>query len=196
MKRITSGFFNGSTVKEVCMKYLILSLILCSAFFSSIAAEIPQNLLDIAEEYSGDIRLWGVNDSDFEDENENEFFVLKFYSYQDFSKSIPFKPKMRITVQLTDRKTKTVVFSQITETAPKVKESQLDRYGRHLWECRIPYGSMKRPKLSAYAVEMGFEKKDCFVPVSADYDKVDSAEEIINGEGSKVEMTFKVKRQS
>lgn len=89
-QRITAGFFNGSTVKEVGMKYLILSLILCAAFFSGIAAEIPQNLLDIAEEYEGDMSIWGVNDSDFEDENENEFFVLTFYSYQDFSKSIPF----------------------------------------------------------------------------------------------------------
>lgn len=102
---------------------------------------------------------------------------------------------MRITVQLKDRKTETVVFSQITETAPKVKKSKLDRYGMHLWECRIPYGSMKRPKLSACAVEMGFEKKECFVPVSADYDKVDSAEEIIKGEGSEVEMTVKIKEK-
>lgn len=173
------------------MKYIFFILILLATFLSVNAVELPESLTDMAEEYAGDIRIWGVNDDDFEDDNENEFFVLKFSSFVDYSKSIPFEPLIRVTVQLTDRKTKTVVFSQIKAAAPKVSARNAQYYSGHRCECLIPYGTMKRPKLSACAVEIGFKQDGYFVPVYAEYDKADSAEEIMHGEGNEVSLIWR-----
>lgn len=170
------------------MKGLLELLIIFVAFFSVTAEEIPEYLLDMADEYGDNTRLFSINDDDVEDENGNDFFVLKFCTFQDDTHEKPFGYTLRVTVQLTDRKTQTVVFDQIEENIPQRKIGKMTYYEGHAWEYQIPFGEMKRPKLSAYAIEFGFEKDGHFVILAADYDKVDSADEILNGEGHEVKM--------
>jgi len=176
------------------MKRLLSVLILFSIFFSTttIAAELPANLKELQEELGDKIKLMSVDDDDFEDDNDNEFFVLMVKSSQD-ERDIDMRPLMRVTVRLFDKKTKTTVFAQVEKKAGKLPGN--DRYaGSTKWEFHIPFGDMKKPKLVAYAVEFGVMEGSTFVPGAFEYDDVESAEEIMNGEGTKVKMTCPVSK--
>lgn len=96
---------------------------------------------------------------------------------------------MRITVQLTDKESGKIVYAQQTRETQKVNG---DNYaGETKWACRIPFGEMQKPKLSAYVIEFGFMKDSVFIPVAVECDEVELADEITGGEGVKVDMTAK-----
>jgi len=168
------------------MKRLLSILILFSIFFSATAADLPDDLKELQKEYKGQIKIWGVNDDDFEDEDDNEFFVLTFQSCQDERKP-DLNYLMRVTVQLTDKKTGSTVFAQ---TKKKPRPVPLDgKYANSTkWGFQVPFGEMKKPKLTAYAIEFGIMKDGTFVPVGFEYDEVESAEQIMTGEGTEVKM--------
>jgi len=169
------------------MKTILSILILFSIFLSTTADELPSYLTELAEEYENRMKVWAVTDDDFEDDNDNEFTVIKFQTCQDERDEGKEEYQVRVTVQLTDKKTKTIVYAQATEKPTRLPSN--DTYADHTaWEFRIPFGSQQKPKLTACVIEFGFIKDKYFVPVNADYDKVDSAEEIMTGEGSKVDM--------
>jgi hypothetical protein len=158
-----------------------------TAFFSTIAAELPDNLKERQEELSEKLKILDVEDDDFEDESDNEFFVLKIRSSQD-PQSTDLSPIMRVTVKLFDKKTQTTVFAQ-----EELKSKRLpgdDKYsGTTRWEFHIPYKRMKKPRLVAHAVEFGVFEGDTFIPASVDYDDVESAEEILAGRYRKVKIS-------
>lgn len=167
------------------MKYLLACLVLFVSFSAATSAELPQDLADLAEEYESGMRIFGINDDDYEDKNENEFFTLNFETQVDPTKGDP-GYLVRVTVQLHDKKTDTQVFAQ---TEQRVKTIPEKGTGQSTLMFEIPYGTMKRPKMTACAIELGFKKNGQFIPVVTDYDKVDSADEIMSGEGSKVRMS-------
>jgi len=172
------------------MKYLLCILISLSAFFAVSANDLPEHLTELAESYENKMKVWAVDDDDFEDENDNEFFVLKFCSRQDDNdKSIRLNYLMRVTVQLTDRKTDTVVFAQSERKRSRIN-NMIYYADQTDWEFHIPFDGMKKPKLTAYVIEFGFRQDGYFVPVAVESDEVESADEILNGEGNEVNMIF------
>jgi len=191
-KKISHSKWNdkGSSVikrKVTAMKRILSILILLSICGPVVAEALPDYLQDMQEKYKGRIKVWAVEDDDFEDDNDNEFFVLKFESRQDDRDEGKLDYQMRVTVQLTDKRTKEVVYAQATKVPRPLPPN--DWYSDHTaWEFRIPFGNLKKPKLTAYAVEFGFLKDSYFVPVGVEYDEVDSAEDILKGGGTKVRM--------
>ena len=167
------------------MKHLISALVLSVICLSTSLGELPEHLEELKGDYENRIKVWGVLDDDIEDENENEFFIIKFKSFQDYRAS-DLDYKMRVTVQLTDKKTKSVVFAQATKKPQLMSSSHYAGYTE--WTFRVPYGKLNRPKLTAYAIEFGFMEDSFFLAVAVDFDDVDSAEEIMEGEGTEVKM--------
>lgn len=174
------------------MKYLFSILILFTALFSATAAELPDNLQKLQEELGDKLKIISVDDDDFKDDDDNKFFVLKVVSSQD-ERATDLTPLMRVTVQLLDRKSKTTVFAQAEKKSRPLPGN--NRYGGSTrWEFHVPFGDMKRPKLTAYAVEFGVNEGGTFVAGASEYDKVDSADEIMDGKGTKVKMTCPVSK--
>ena len=169
------------------MKYLSLILISFGVLCSAIAVELPKSLLGFQKDLQDKIKILSVDDDDFKNDADERFFILKIRSSQD-ERETDLRPVMRVTVKLFDRKTGVTVFAQ-----KELKSKRLpgnDRYaGSTQWEFQIPYDGMKRPKLVAYAVEFGVTQDGTFVPGATEYDKVDSAEEIMSGEGTEVYVT-------
>ncbi len=169
------------------MKRMLSIFTLLCVYCSAGAEALPDYLQDMQEDYQGRIKVWAIKDDDVEDDNDNEFFVLQFESRQDDRDEGKLDYQMRVTVQLTDKKTKEVVYAQTTKVPRPLPPN--DWYADHTaWEFRIPFGDLKKPKLTAYAIEFGFLKDSHFVPVGVDYDEVDNAEEILKGGGTKVRM--------
>lgn len=164
------------------MKYLSLILLLLGISICSVTAA---DLTERQEELSEQLKLLSVDDDDFEDDNDNEFFVLHVKTSQD-ANALDLTPTMRVTVKLFDKKTKTTVFAQKEQGGKRIN----DRYtGTTRWEFHIPFGDMKKPKLEAYAVELGLNEGGTFIAGAFEYDGVESADEIMSGEGSKVQIT-------
>jgi hypothetical protein len=175
--------------KGVVMKYLLSLMMFFYSFVSISAAELPEYLQELKEDYESKMKVWAIEDDDFEDDDDKEWFVLKFCSTQDdTNKSIKLNYLMRVTVQLTDKKTDTVVFAQMEREKIKTINHMEYYSGRTEWQFWIPFGEMKKPKLTAYAIEFGFKQDGYFVPVAVDYDGVESAEEILEGGGQNVTM--------
>jgi len=160
---------------------------------------LPDNLLKLSRQLEGEARIFLVKDDDVEVRNK-EFFVFRFRTFQN-DKNQDKEPfnlfehyRLKVTVQLKDRRTRSVVFAHHEEdVAKKNPKLRLIDYEGTQWEFRIPFGEMQKPKLDAYAIEFGFVKDGYFVPLSVDLESVDSADEILNGEGEKVEIERELK---
>ena len=172
------------------MKYLSLILILLGVSFSyAAAAELSaEQLQERQEELEDKLGILSFDDDDFEDETtEKEFFVLTVRTSQD-RRDENLRPTMRVTVKLFDKKTKTTVFAQGEATAGSLPKN--DKYsGTTEWEFHIPFGEMKKPKLVAAVVELGVKEGGGFIIAEAEYDKVESVDEILNGDGTQVSFT-------
>lgn len=173
------------------MKYVLPLLAMFSlCFTAAFAEELPEDLQDMQNKYKNRMKVWALNDDDVE-ENDLDYFEITFQTRQDRRDEGELKYQLRIAVQLTDKKTKEVVYSRTT-TAPKdlpEQESGDGSYGGYTeWAFRIPFGQLKKPKLTACAIEFGFTEGSTFVPVATLYDDVDSIDEILKGGGTKVRM--------
>lgn len=168
------------------MKYLLACLVLFATFSAATSADLPQDLTALVEEYEPGMRIFGINDDDYEDDNDNKFFVLKLETQVNADKENP-GYMVRVTVQLFEKKTDKWVFAQKTQKLNVVSKASRGT-GQTTLEFEIPYGELKRPKMEACVIEIGLNKGGTFIPLTADYDGVDSADEIINGKGSKVKM--------
>lgn len=165
----------------------ILSVLTLSLSLSAIAGELPEDIQELRDSLNGHMKIWAVKDDDFEDDNDNEFFVLKFESCQDDRDEGKADYLMRVTVQLTDKKSGAVIYAQ-TSRKPKPLPPD-DKYADHTkWEFQIPFGQMKKPKLTGCVIEFGFKNGSVLVPVDVYCDDVDTPEEIMNGEGTRVKM--------
>lgn len=160
---------------------ILLTLGLCAA-----AAEVSEEVEKLQNEYKGRMKVWAVEEDEYEAPNGKEFLVLKFESRQDI-RDTDLNYEMHVTVQLTDKKTKTVTFAKAVDVPGAITD--INRYADHTaWEYRIPFGNMQKPKLTAYAIEFGFLKEGEFIPIAAEYDKVESAEEIAAAGGKEIKM--------
>lgn len=187
-------------------------LIIITIGFYSVAAEISEAIEELQEKFQCTMKVWAVEDDDIETDRGDEYFVLKFESQQPnrviMGKECEFffgtqNPsltqlneqrglfEMRVTVQLIDKKTKAIGYAQsFDEPVPlEMKGNVIGRYADHTaWEYRIPFGTMKKPKLSAYAIEFGLLKDGKFIPIATEYKKVDGSEEILLAGGNELQM--------
>ncbi|QHI69334.1 hypothetical protein [Tichowtungia aerotolerans] len=187
-------------------------LIILTLGFYSIAAEVSEEVEGLQEKFQYTMKVWAVEDDNIETDNGDEYFVLEFESQQPnlmkiieqseffFGSQHPLRTQiegqeglfeMRVTVQLTDKKTKAVGYAQsFDEPLPlKFTENTIGNYADHTaWEYRIPFGNMKKPKLSAYAIEFGLLKDGKFISIATEYKKVEDSEEILSAGGDELQM--------
>jgi len=170
------------------MKRLFLILSLLGVFFSAFAADEALSMEEFKEALEDKLEILSIDDDDMEIEStEKEFFVLMVDTSQD-PRDSDLKPVLRVTFRLFDKKNKLTVFAQAERTAGRIPGD--DRYAnRTKWEFHVPFDGMKNPKLVASAVEFGVKKDGEFIVVEAEYDDVESAEEIMSGEGIEVSVT-------
>lgn len=174
------------------MQYIRSILILLTLTLRVGAAEISEEVQELQDDYKGRMKVWAITDDYYENSRGNEYFVLKFESRQD-TRDNNLNYEMHVTVQLTDKKTELTGYAQIVEVPGPIRD--VDNYADHTaWEFRIPFGNMKKPKMTACVIEFGFVKKNQFIPIAVDCDDVDSPEEIIDAGG--VELDIKCKRSS
>ena len=150
-------------------RLIILAILSCCAVAFS---EKPTDLvLKLQKEYKGRIKIGSANDTTLKVEDE-KVEALKFHTYQDERDDLNYR--IRVTVELEDKNDKTY-FAQIMKPQPS---HQMEYTGESNWEFHIPHGNMKRPKITAYAIQYGFIQDKKFIPVAEELDDVDAAEEI------------------
>ncbi|QHI68824.1 hypothetical protein [Tichowtungia aerotolerans] len=150
----------------------------------STAAEVSEEMAKLQDEYKGHMKIWAVEDDEEESSSGREYFLLKFESRQDV-RDRHLNYEMHAAIQLTDKKTDQVVYAEATAVPSELPPD--DFYADHTkWELKIPFGDMKKPKLTASAIEFGFIRNGQFIPIAVDYDKVDSMEEIVNSSAKEV----------
>ncbi len=170
-----------------CIRFI---LILVTVGFYSAAAELSEEIEKLQDKYKGHMKVWAVTEDDYETSSGKQFFVLKFESRQDIRDN-DLKYEMHVTVQLTDRKTGITGYAEAFESPGPIVD--VDRYINYTtWEFRIPFGEMKKPKMTACVIEFGFVHQGQFIPVSVVCDKADSSEEIIAAGG--IELDIKCRR--
>ncbi len=153
----------------------ILTVLFLLTGIAATAAELPAHLLEMQKEYKGRIKVGSVSDSTVRDDNDEKYEALKFSTTQ-YTKDHALHYQLRVTVELSNRKTGESGFAQLSETQ---KGFSGKITGAIDWEFQIPHGAMgKRAKITAYAIEYGLVEGDVFVPIAGDYDDVDSAAEI------------------
>jgi hypothetical protein len=168
------------------MRYLLAVFAFLTFSLPGIAADVSEEVEKLQDEFKGRMKVWAVKEEEYEAPNGKEYFVLKFESRQDIRDN-HLNYEMHVAVQLTDKKTKTVGYAQSVESPGPITD--IDKYADHTeWEFRIPFGEMKKPKITACAIEFGFVKQGEFIPIAVEYDKVDSADEIVAAGGQKFGM--------
>jgi len=172
-------------MNEVCNKergvrmknwYTILMVLLAGFFVAG--AALTEDEMESLEDY---VNLAAINDDDYEDENEVEYFELTFRTNQrggeDFSK---FKFMAKAFIELKDKKTDTVCHVAVFKEKPSGGSTYT---GTDEWRVLIPYGEMHRPKMEACVVQYGvMDTKDgepVFVPIVEDFDDAETIEELL-----------------
>jgi hypothetical protein len=158
--------------------YTLLMIFLAGSLVAG--AALTEDELENLDNY---VNLNAVNDDDFEDENEVEYVELTFRTNQNDDYTYKFFAK--VFVELEDKKTKTVCHAQAVKQKPATGS---DYNGTDRWRVLIPYGEMKRPKVSAYVVQYGVMDGGKFVVIAEDMDDVDSVEELLERSSQEVKV--------
>jgi hypothetical protein len=168
------------------MHYMRLILVFVTAGLYSAAALPSEEVEKLQDKYKGHMKVWAVTEDDYETGSGKEFFVLKFQSRQDIRDN-DLKYEMHVTVQLTDKKTGITGYAEAFESPGPITD--IDRYINYtMWEFRIPFGDMKKPKMTACVIEFGFVHQGQFIPISVECDKADSSEQIIAAGGTELDI--------
>jgi len=153
--------------------YTVLFVFLAGCLVAG--AALTEDEMETLEDY---VDLAAVNDDDYEDENEVEYFELTFRTSQrsgtDFNK---YNFVAKVFIELEDKKTDTLCHVQ----GLKQKKNGGDQYtGTDKWRVLVPYGDMKRPKLAAYVVQYGVLVDGEFIVIVEDKDDVETIEELLD----------------
>jgi len=116
--------------------------------------------------------------SDYSGENKDGEAVrgLKFNTSQYGGE---FRGLIRVSIEFTD-KNKKVYWGKVKLPVPVFKVNKQGRSpnGMITWAFEAPAYDMKRPKITGFAVEYGYKKGDEFMALDAEFDDVDSAQEL------------------
>lgn len=129
--------------------------------------------------------------SDYSGENKKGESVegLKFNTSQFGGE---FQGAIRVSIELIDKE-KNVYWGKVALPAPvfKVNKQGKSPNGMITWVFDVLSADMKRPKITGYAVEYGVKENDEFVALDAQFDDVDSAQEL--ADRNKESLPVKVK---
>lgn len=144
-------------------------------------------------DFEGRASVGSIQDYSGENKQEVEVEGLKFTTTQG---GTDFQGVIRVSLEITTKE-KVVYWGDIELTAPAYKTSSngVDPNGI-LWLFEVPSAGMKRPKITGYAVEYGYKDGSEFVVLDADYDDVDSAQELAdrNKESKSITVTCAQKK--
>lgn len=149
---------------------ILVLMIGCSEAFA--AKERSETDL-VVEALQKHVRLGSVTTSSERDDLRAKWDVITTTTYQD--KDDPFIGTLRFTCEFVDKE-KNVYYGQ---TSVKQKEHDTNYGGKDDWRFRIPNGDLKSLKLTAYAMEFGFETNGTFVVVDSKVKKAENSDEIM-----------------
>jgi len=133
-----------------------------------------------------ELTLGAVVKSDFRDDKDQKFERYKLTTEQE--KDDPFLGAVRFTVEMTDKAGQVICGQKVQPQAKHPAEYA----GRDEWTFDVPHGALDKPKITAYALEYGWETNKVFTPVEQEFYKVESAEEILaRNKDSKQKLTIK-----
>lgn len=174
------------------MKHYPIALIFLTAHLFVSGADLPASLGKLAapsadieelkEELEDKVAIGSVEDNTVKNDAGEKMEVIRFYTNRDENCDTRFR--MRVTVEIEDKEGNTY-FASLTE--PHTGSGD-DFTGKEKWEFEIPHGDLKRPKLSAYAIQSGVRHNGTFIPIAEEMDDVDSEEEIRERSSNRIDM--------
>jgi len=134
------------------------------------------------EDLQDAVNIVSVNDDtiDIEDAmgEDVEWIQLKFSINQRADWKKDYKFRVRVTIELEDKKTSTIVYSQFARLRGEFTDGE-NYLGVDEWQYIVPQGELKRPKVSAYVIQYGVMVGDEYVVLAEEFDDVDTLEELL-----------------
>ena len=149
---------------------ILAVMIGCSGAFAEKEVSGIENIVEALKKH---VHLGTVRVSTDRDDQRAKWEVITTETYQD--KDSPFIGTLRFTCEFVDKE-KNVYYGQ---ASAKQKDHSRDYIGQEDWRFRIPHGDLEYPKMTAYAMEFGFETNGTFVVVDQVTKKVKSGDEIM-----------------
>jgi hypothetical protein len=157
-------------------RWYVMLFVFLSGFFLA-GAELSEDELELLQD---SVKIGSVNDDIVDDirgdGSDDEYFQLKFYTTQREEYKTAYTFRMRITVELNDKKTSTVGWSQF---AREQGELDSEYTGQDNWRFLVPVGNMNRPKVTAYVIQYGVMVDGEFKVIAEEMDDVDSLDELL-----------------
>lgn len=147
-------------------------LAVCAVVAAAGMAQESADTEAVVKRLKKQLSLGSIVRTDFRDEKNQKFEQIKVITEQ--SEDDPFTGTMRFTVEITDKAGETR-WGQITRAQAK-RPAEYD--GKDEWTFEFPHGELDKPKITAYALEYGWETNKVFTPVVQKFDNVESAAEI------------------
>ena len=119
-----------------------------------------------------ELSLGSILKTDYRDDDDQKFERVKLVTEQNRDDS--FVGTMRFTVELTGKNGEVWWGQILRKQAKRPPEYE----GRDEWIFDFPHGDLRNPKITAYALEYGWETNSVFIPVEQEFYKVESADEI------------------
>ena len=159
------------------MKKWLLVLIYClGGFVFAKDVVVPDGIdEDEFKRLSRAVKISGVSDDTEEDDYDEKFEVLKFYTNQGEDNEEEYTFRVRVTIEVTDKK-KNSFYAQI---ARGQKEMDPEYNGTDTWYFWVPHGDLVKPKITAYVIEYGVLIDEKFIVLASDADDVETTEELI-----------------
>jgi hypothetical protein len=146
--------------------------VICIVLAAGLFAQETPDTEAMQKALKKELDMGSVVKSDFRDDTDQKFERIKLTTEQDEDGS--FMGTMRFTVELTDKAGETR-WGQILRKQAK-RPAEYD--GKDEWTFEFPHGELDKPKMTAYALEYGWETDKVFTPVVQEFYKVESADEI------------------
>jgi hypothetical protein len=147
---------------------LAVSALLVAGVFAQEAPDIEETIKNLKKHLS----MGSIAKTDFRDANNLKNERVKLVTEQD--EDNPFIGTLRFTVEVTD-KAGEVRWGQVSRAQSK-HPPEYD--GKDEWTFEFAHGELDKPKITAYALEYGWETNKVFTPVVQKFDNVESAAEI------------------
>lgn len=170
------------------MKKYMLLITFCLGCLVAFGAQISE---DEMERLERSVQIGGVADDNVENDADEEFLQLKFYTYQNQDDVDEYTFRMRVTVELTD-KDKNTYFVQMAREQGSLNTEYT---GEDNWEFLVSLGDLERPKLTAYVIQYGILNGVEFVVLAEETDDVDSPEELTKRSPTRFSQKPEIKHQ-
>jgi hypothetical protein len=160
--------FNHGGFMRINGFVLAVSALLVAGVFAQEAPDAEETIKKLKKHLS----LGSVVKTDFRDAQNMKNERVKATTSQD--EDDPFLGTMRFTVEVTDNAGE-VRWGQVSKAQSKHPP---EYEGKDEWTFEFAHGELDKPKITAYALEYGWETNKVFTSVVQKLDKVESADEI------------------